>query len=910
MPYITSTDEYFKVIKDNHKKFLEQNMISSLKIFAEQRSHNQINTCVNYMNAFCDFKAVYLNRSTKQASFGSQIKHGSLAALLGIGIGSLSFFATKSNAISETFNPLAGVNDISAGTFSALLGAAVSIITYQLWQKTTKNPAVEDFEKFQECMQKAGFNNEKYKALSSELVKLFHYRECLLLNFKDNFDIPFRDEFKEKYLIDNEKIDDEIIDVAIEVYFLEQLNLLFNSSFKNIYIIQDDEIKEEQGQIKIISWIKKLFDDEQTRKIFTQQLQIQFMEQCLNYLELQMLEPGFLAQYPLLTTSLTGLMTGATTFCCIIAFTGLMTLAAISFSFVATTISLFSSYLAINYFDCLKYKRDEKNRFTISKTIKNITKECERLNNLIKDMIETTSEDFTQLDKYQDKISGHSTFCDFHLFCNPDKHIAIGASASWAREYASRYRHNKSIEIDLKKTHKEIIEISQIQTQKLQDILYNIIIAKKEKEAQEPYSKLMKFIHHTKHYLTQESNQNFINRFEIIYKIKEQILEIISIIPSHIINSIPKELEEFYTAPINQGGLYGLKYDLIQARYLAPTPLKNFSCNNFYTKLLHTAQKLNFLLSNDINNEFILTGDTEYRKRLGLNINSNNEDIIFKINSRNINKYLNTSFSFLYSLNKPDVIDQPIENSNEFILYRTLLLKQLANLVNSNNNCIEKSIKKEILLAVKAKFKVDPNIVIDDIFNQSLFAKNENQKCTLSIKDPLGNECLICDLEFISDAIRLDLSYISQPITPKMIIDIEASEFLFNKKPSHCFLFGYNHDSILVPEISKKYVEKLITTITVSKEFIFKIINNNLLGSLRYLNYYLDYSIKEVSNLSNNIAKLVSFINNNKMPEFDHSYINNAKELLDDYNNNLKDLLHDVKTGTRPLNAKLFLSNC
>ena len=46
------------------------------------------------------------------------------------------------------------------------------------------------------------------------------------------------------------------------------------------------------------------------------------------------------------------------------------------------------------------------------------------------------------------------------------------------------------------------------------------------------------------------------------------------------------------------------------------------------------------------------------------------------------------------------------------------------------------------------------------------------------------------------------------------------------------------------------------------------------------------------------------------MPEFDHSYINNAKELLDDYNNNLKDLLHDVKTGTRPLNAKLFLSNC
>lgn len=441
MPDPVTTENYFDLIKKNHENFLSRTMLTHIDLVENNQNNNKLSKCVEHIRSYYQFKAIYLNRSIKQQSASSKLGHGALSALLGIGVGSLFFLSSKSPSLQEAFNPISNINYVASGTFSALIGAGVSVIAYQAWLRSSKVPAVDDFEQFKDAMKKAGFSNDKYTELSAKLVKLFHFRECLLLGLQDNFDINFKDEFKEKYLIDNEEIDDDIINDAIEVFFLERLNYLFNTSFKNIYTIQDDEIKAEEHELRIIKWIKSLFENEEDRKKFTQELQIQFMEQCLNFLEQQMLEPRYLAEYPLLTTSITGLITSAITFCIISSITPFLIFTAINISLVVTVFSMMGIYYAVNNFDYIKFQRDNDNRLALGKTIKYITKECHRLRTLIKNVVVTTKDDLTQLDSYQEQIPDNGFKTEFHFFSDPEKFIAIGAASAWAREYATRYRH-------------------------------------------------------------------------------------------------------------------------------------------------------------------------------------------------------------------------------------------------------------------------------------------------------------------------------------------------------------------------------------------------------------------------------------------------------------------------------------
>ena len=598
MPHLVNTEDYFDIIKKNHDDFLSRTMITHLGLIEENKDNNKIAKCVEHIRSYYNFKAIYLNRSIKQQSAESKLGHGALAALLGIGAGSLLFLSSKSSSIAEAFNPVSSVNDVASGAFSTLIGAGVSVVAYQAWLRSSKAPAVDDFEQFNNAMKKAGFSNDRYSELSAKLVKLFHFRECLLLGLKDNFDINFKNEFKQKYLINNEEIDDDTINDAIEVFFLDKLTSLFNKSFTNIYNIHDDEINEEKNEFKIIRWIKSLFENEEDRKKFTQELQIQFMEQCLNFLEQQMLELGYLAQYPLLTTSITGIMSGAITFSLLTILTPFLTFTAINISLVITVSSMMGMYYAVENFDYVKYQRGNDNRLSLGKTIKHITKECYRLRALVKNVVETTNEDLTQLDYYQEQIPDNGFDTEFHFFTEPEKFIAVGAHSAWAREYATRYRHSKRIEIDLKERNEKIITSSKAQSNDLYEFLIKVMTSSNSGHSKKAREKINKFIEDTKAYLLDKENNLFINKFELIQKIRQQILDLVSKIPTNVQSNLPQELEKFYTSPISQGGLEGSLFDLKHARTLS-------SPSNSFKNLLESAHKLNFFLSKNIDNDFI-----------------------------------------------------------------------------------------------------------------------------------------------------------------------------------------------------------------------------------------------------------------------------------------------------------------
>ncbi|WBV69785.1 hypothetical protein PGH46_07465 [Legionella pneumophila] len=102
--------------------------------------------------------------------------------------------------------------------------------------------------------------------------------------------------------------------------------------------------------------------------------------------------------------------------------------------------------------------------------------------------------------------------------------------------------------------YKELITQSRIQTQEL---IHSI--NKKNSKL------LIKWIHDTMTYLQDEKNQSVIEEFELIPKMKEQVLEIVC-----QLNYIPPMLLKFYSNSREKGGLGGNESDFSHIKRLTP----------------------------------------------------------------------------------------------------------------------------------------------------------------------------------------------------------------------------------------------------------------------------------------------------------------------------------------------------
>ncbi|WP_019217091.1 hypothetical protein [Legionella tunisiensis] len=432
----------------------------------------------------------YLNGSIEQLSTASKLGGGTLAALLGVGVGGLTFGAAKTGFLTGMINPFAGVQNVLTGAASVGLGAGVSYITYMLWKNANQGEAAGSFEAFQEEMHKAGLD-KKYDELAGNLVKLFHLREGLLLGLKNS---KTNKSMREEFIVSldlpkDTKIDDGALNIAVEVYFLQQLNVLFNEAFKDIYKIKDQEIQAEREQYKAVTWLKSFFETPEKRQEFTQQLQVEFMAQTVLFLQHQMNEPGFLAAYPALTATVGGLIAATVVLGVAAAVVGgPITIGILSIALVAAAVTAVASYFAVTKIDTLYYKRDAKNRNALQETITIVEDELERLEQLIQKVKETTREDITQLENYQaatfmesvKEVVGNLPYLAEiveGVIGVEDKrnYAAVGSGDSWFREQASRYRHSKQSEIDLAEQHRRIIGKAMEQTALMQVSLVDMM---------------------------------------------------------------------------------------------------------------------------------------------------------------------------------------------------------------------------------------------------------------------------------------------------------------------------------------------------------------------------------------------------------------------------------------------------
>ena len=525
----------------------------------------------------------------------------------------------------------------------------------------------------------------------------------------------------------------------------------------------------------------------------------------------------------------------------------------ISIAIVTACLAAVSSHLTITRIDTLNFKRDQDNRLAILAAIKCIGSEQKRLTTLIQKVVATTHHDLAGLKQY-DK-HGQSGFLNM-LKIKEHHPIALGSVKAWIREFTSRFNESKFVEIDLSYCIKNIVNDAHDQTDLLQKEWLHFMSTDRPSPG---LVHLTGFINDTTHYLKQPEHANFIQTFELVQKIKEQILEIIGLVSTVSIDKeLPAILTNFYTAPVSEGGLNGLLSDLKDVRRIAPIAADHAiaDAHHPYHRFLETAFTIHLKLNAAANRDFILPGDRQYRKMLGLPVEycARMED---KITVANIQDYLTASFDFLCSLNQYETKadwDKPFQNHEEYILYRTLFVKQLVNLADPNNIRVDNLIKEDIIAFARLQLNCNPSIAFDDILNQALLSAHGMHEGT--INDPLGNPRSLNDLSYISDAVRVNIAYVSSPLTPQHLITLEARDFL--KKNSEKIILGSTPSSKLIPEFSDYFYHKAAETIETTIGFIETAKTRSLLQQTGTIRIYIQVVIKEIGHLKQQINQLIS----------------------------------------------------
>lgn len=820
-----------EAIKKNHKKVLETRMVANLgSRLSKDVDPIEIASWMNDIAEIRSLAAIYLNDVTTLPTLTEKMGNGALAALVGGGVGSAVFLGMKAlntgpiGLIKNLFGLGTGdsrsiMEQTAGGVFSAALGVLVTKVLYDAFISKYDGDSADAVIKFNEEFNKAdGLSKiikKKSEELSKEIVKLFHFREMLLLGkISDNEqELDARAEFIKRANLKGKT--DEAINAAIEAYFLKELNLLFNSSFKSLYEAHAGEIAKESASF-FSNWFHQFFDSTSERQISTQQIQLKFMELCRDFLLSEKNEPTFLARYPKITATIGGILVGALVLGTLaLAFGGPVTWGIAAIALVAFAVATAATYLIVTHIDKIHYTRDANNRDEIQYAVDQIDDEFLRLNKEIIERKDTSELNIKQAKDFK-KVN------DSFLGIFKNNNVARGSASGWLREYAARYRHSKAIEIDLGDEYKQLIIDSNKQTQ---DLIAQI--------NQGNQQHLRQFISDTSTYLNHEINQKTISEFELIQKIKEQVIQI-----SASVKVIPAELIEFYKKPINQGGLGGFESDLSHAHSLVPiiTDSKD-SIENPYDSLCTAASILYKTKELPYAGKQLFKGDAALREMLGLpGEDFNATGLTFET----VDEYLNNSYEFLFALNikiKPregfNPLDQESILSNEFILYRALLLKQLASLCDTSNHTVATDVKYKIRAFIKQRFDIDPDIVFDDLINQSLMLEEVDETGLRYTK--LAN---------IAQIIHLDLAYNSVKLTPKHVINFYIQAFLKEKtndgqSTKKAGIFAYGKAEIdLNPQGSQQYLDTVKQYTVNSKDFIAQNANNRALTSSGILDCY------------------------------------------------------------------------
>ncbi|WP_119328471.1 hypothetical protein [Cysteiniphilum halobium] len=810
-----SAVQSMKNITQNHRNYLEKVMKTNItREFSNDKVTDEKTKLLmtRFEQSSSKFSAS-IDTLLEGVSMSNQIKAGVLSGAAGVVSGLIARSALHDVLPIPDFTP--GKN-LVINTISVALGGVVANAFYNILPEKTR-PA-KDSEAFQQQFKESGFFKLS-SDLTEKFIRLFHYRESLLFGKQHNMPIDMRTEFKDLSSTDEYKI-------AVETYFLTELDKLFVNTFKDIYEIHDEKIQNDKNSYGITRGIKRYFDDVDPDS-FTQKLQVNFLTQVSNFFVKQMDEPTVYAQYPYLAASALGLATGALA----------LAVAPAGIAFVSGALmGAFVYYLPSNI-ESLMYSHGKEERQALKKITQAINDEAVKLEMQTKQVTPTSNSSVSQLQNYvTNQCDGFGHGLNYG-YGSGYASILVGSTQSWLQEYAKRYRHSKRIETDLgakaiepisKTADRQAINFTKLLTANINDPTFKKCIQK------------------TQAYLSNRDNSNFIEKFGVKAKVKDQILEIVATLPNDKV--LPQYLIDFY---VNELG--GIVHDLTQICQLKITGA-----------LTDAAKNINKAFGDILSDKqtFILKGDITLRHLLALPA----DEKLPELDENNIDNYLTQSRDFLFSLlKKPDIdlntenhLEQAFDYSNEFSVYHTLLLKQLAKLIDPNNQSVSDATKSKIHLFLKEKLFVDYSDLLSQAFTDALLTGNNPT------------------LESMSESMRNAMAYTRRFYSPYALIMAEAGEFVHNDR---YLLFALHNKQVnFMPEASKAYIDKLNKAIESTAQFIENIKDNQILVGTGAYGIYLYEAQQEITNTINNIKQYIK-----ENPSHNQVDLNKVVEKLNTY---------------------------
>ena len=828
----TSMNDYFDVIKKNHAHMLEMNQLTHLAILGCEHKKAIIDRYVSCIQSYREDISLYLNEVVQAASMMDGLERGLWSTLVGASISALFFMHQRPHVSMDVF----GAKTAMDGGFAGLIGVGAGMVVDEWLNARERRPVAEEREACMSEFRKAGFNDEKYQSLATELVKLFHFRECLLLGLCDAHQVNFRHAFQTRYYARDFSAED--FNLSVEAYFLQQLNTLFHEAFTDLYHIHEAQIEEEQKESSIVHTLKTHFQRTDTKGRFTQQMQMAFMRECIRFLEQEMAAPSDLKTYLYWIDVLAGLLAAilVLSLCllCGASLGGLGMVCILLSVFVVVTLGV--NFL-ISTQEAWMYQRDADNRLALERCIQSIRLEQGRLTQLMRSVIMTNAHELQEL---------HRTDRSYTSWLHPNKkQVALGSVASWLREYARRFQESMSIEVDLQQSIRSLILKADQQTLEISNALKNLMCSEHKKSSE---SLWLAWLNSTREALCDPKQRHFVVHFNSIPKIKEQVLDIVARLPA---GDLMPALVSWYTDMLERGGLGGCWQDLMCVRELAPVAMDD--SKPVYDHLLQVAFLINLKLNQALQSNWILKGDAMYRMILGLP--PDRSAPMFSV--ANISMYLDASFAFLCTLDDPhDIIGwkDHFFHSHAFIVYHLLLVKQLATMVRLDSGSLEPLIKDDLLQFARERLNIDPEVAFDEVINQGLLMLPHTSGGV--IKDPLGNEHSNQMLESLADAIRLDRAYVTRPWTPQQLIVHELHQFI--QQDQTMLVFGEHAVDEFIPECSPAFYTKISRSIVNTRGFIDHLKATtwlNINGSLRS---YIQVTVNDLCRIAHQIDVLLS----------------------------------------------------
>ncbi len=642
-----------------------------------------------------------------------------------------------------TLNPVTACANALGGLFNQVAAAPIAMLSMAMAATTfnaiyTQMGAQGHQQAYQDHLHNELANNEAYSALikqafdnmAEEMLRAFCLREIRL---KSSVNQAEKEEINQAYLT-------------------HVLHLL-NQTIKTVYGDHQADIDAERDQWWLWTMIKQYFVSPEERNTTTQAIQLGLLTFVSDFHQHLADEKTWIGKHPIRFSTISGVL-GVVLGIAATAFVGSLAALVWPIALAAVAGGLLFAAIGLLYAKKAPYKRTSDERLAHAAFKEAVDSGEDALKARLLQTNTLSVADVQLLEQHKSSVThGYLTRAN----------VAVGTPASWLRTFAKHYAHSKVVENDFAPLILNLAARAAIQTTELVEA-----IRLSTAENGQLHPNLERYISATRQYLLQDNGISLQKKYEFIEKTKEQLLEAIAQVGNI---ALTPNLNTFFKA------LYGNDDQLELARIFCPMVSHDHANVTAYNPLLEKANQLDGILRNKP--QPVLLGSNDYWLSLGINPPQQPA-----ISDATIDELLYNSLHFLREISPPVRRGNETEatHSEAYYLYRTLLMRQLAELVFTHKIHVEKIktfIQNSLHETIGMAASVDD--VLSDIFYHEIHKPTPGPDHRTIAAYPTAT---VKGVEYVASALRIDLAY--HPITsPAAQLEqcintyVETSEMVF-----------------------------------------------------------------------------------------------------------------------------------